>query len=124
MPSPTRRVLEVEERGDVTVVKFCDRNIMDEQTIRLIGEQLMKLVDEQGKRNLALHFDNVEYLASLIVAKLVAVKKKLDAVGGKLTFCHVDPQIYKIFEISRLDKYFDVKRAEGSGGATEASDGA
>ena len=115
MPTPAQRVLDIEERGDVTVVRFCDRMIMDEQTIRLIGEQLMKLVDEQGKRNLALHFGHVEYLASLIVAKLVAVKKKLDSVGGKITFCHVDPQIYKIFEVSRLDKYFDVQRAEGSG---------
>ncbi len=115
MPSPSRQVLNVQTIGDVTVVKFLDRMIMDEPTIRLIGEHLMRLVNDEGRRHIALHFDNVEYLASLIVAKLVAVKKKLDAAGGKLTFCHVDEQVYKIFEISRLDKYFDVPRPAGGG---------
>jgi anti-anti-sigma factor len=57
----------------------------------------------------AIHFDKVEYLASLIVAKLVAFKKKLDAVGGTLRLCHLDPQVYKIFEIARLNKYFDMQ---------------
>jgi len=35
---PRRRRLEVEDIGDVTVVNFVDRRILDEQNIQVIGE--------------------------------------------------------------------------------------
>ena len=41
---PRRRRLEVEDIGDVTVVNFTDRKILDEQNIQIIGEQLFSLV--------------------------------------------------------------------------------
>src|SRR5438034_3192904 len=56
--------LEVEDIGDVTVVNFTDKKILDEQNIQLIGEQLFRLVDELGRRKLLLNFRNVEYLSS------------------------------------------------------------
>src|SRR5438477_12328463 len=37
---PRRRRLEVEDIGDVSVVNFTDRKILDEQNIQAIGEQL------------------------------------------------------------------------------------
>ena len=37
---PTQRRIESEEIGDVTVVRFVDRRILDEQNIQLIGDQL------------------------------------------------------------------------------------
>ena len=43
---PRRRRLEVEDIGDVTVVNFVDRKILDEQNIQVIGEQLFSLVDD------------------------------------------------------------------------------
>ena len=45
---PKRRRLEVEDIGDVTVVSFTDKKILDEQNIQIIGEQLFSLIDELG----------------------------------------------------------------------------
>ena len=58
--------LQVEDIGDVTVVNFTDKKILDEQNIQIIGEQLFSLVDELGRRKLLLNFSNVEYLAGVI----------------------------------------------------------
>ena len=61
MSSPARRRrLELEPIGDVTVVNFVDRKILDDQNIQVIGEQLFSLVDEQGLRKILLNFSNVE----------------------------------------------------------------
>ena len=49
---PRRRRLEVEHIGDVTVVNFVDRKILDEQNIQVIGDQLFGLVDTEGLRKL------------------------------------------------------------------------
>jgi anti-sigma B factor antagonist len=107
-----RRRLEVEDIGDVTVVNFVDRRILDEQNIQVIGEQLFSLVDEVGRRKILLNFGNVEFLSSAALGKLIALHKKLQAVGGRLILCNIDPEIYEVFEITRLDKFFTIQKEE------------
>jgi len=109
---PRRRRLEVEDIGDVTVVNFVDKRILDEQNIQIIGEQLFSLVDEVGRRKLLLNFGNVEFLSSAALGKLIALHKKLQAVGGRLILCNIDPEIYEVFEITRLDKFFNIRKEE------------
>ena len=113
MSSPARRRrLEVEHIGDVTVVNFVDRKILDEQNIQIIGEQLFSLVDEEGWRKILLNFGNVEYLSSAALGKLITLNKKLQTAGGKLILCNIDPQIHEVFEITKLDKFFNIQKEE------------
>jgi anti-sigma B factor antagonist len=109
---PRRRRLEVEQIGDVSVVNFVDRKILDEQNIQVIGEQLFSLVDQEGRRNLLLNFGNVEYLSSAALGKLITLNKKVQAAKGKLILCNIDPQIHEVFEITRLDKFFNIQKEE------------
>jgi anti-sigma B factor antagonist len=109
---PRRRRLEVEHIGDVTIVNFVDRKILDEQNIQIIGEQLFGLVDEDGYRKVILNFGNVEYLSSAALGKLITLNKKLQQAGGRLVLCNIDPQIYEVFEITKLDKFFKIEKEE------------
>jgi anti-sigma B factor antagonist len=109
---PRRRRLEVEDIGDITVVNFTDRKILDEQNIQLIGEQLFSLVDESGRKKILLNFGNVEYLSSAALGKLITLNKKLQSVGGRLILCNIDPQIYEVFEITKLNKLFNIHKEE------------
>src|SRR5438128_1633205 len=112
---PRRRRHEVEDIGDVTVVSFTDRKILDEQNIQLIGEQLFNLVDESGRKKLLLNFGNVEYMSSAALGKLITLNKKVQAAGGKLVLCNIDPQIREVFEITKLDKLFVIRGDEQEG---------
>jgi len=113
MSSPARRRrLEVEPIGDVTVVNFVDRKILDEQNIQVIGEQLFSLVDEQGLKKILLNFSNVEYLSSAALGKLITLNKKLQQAGGKLILCNIDAQIFEVFEITKLDRFFKIIKDE------------
>src|SRR5204863_3976186 len=103
---PRRRRLEVEDIGDITVVNFVDKKILDEQNIQVIGEQLFSLVDELGRRKVLLNFKNVEFLSSAALGKLITLNRKLQSAGGKLVLCEIDPQIYEVFEITKLNKLF------------------
>src|SRR3984893_5578195 len=109
---PKQRPLEVEDIGDVTMVNFTDRKILDEQNIQVIGEQLFSLVDEAGRRKVLLNFGNVEYLSSAALAKLITLNKKLQQAGGRLILCNIDPQIYEVFEITKLNKLFNINLGE------------
>ena len=109
---PRRRRLEVEDIGEVTVVNFTDKKILDEQNIQIIGEQLFSLVDELGRRKLILNFSNVEYLSSAALGKFITLNKKVNAAGGRLVLCNIDPQIYEVFEITKLNKLFTIHKDE------------
>ena len=109
---PRRRRLEVEDYNDVTIVRFTDRKILDEPNIQAIGEQLFSLVDEVGRHRLLLNFDNVEYLSSAALGKLLALDKKVKAVQGRLALCNIDPQIYEVFKITRLSDLFKIYEDE------------
>ena len=113
--TPQRRRLEVEDIGDITVVNFLDKKILDDQNIQVIGEQLLKLVEELGRQKILLNFSNVEFLSSAALGKLIVLNRKLNETGGKLVLCNIDRNIYEVFEITKLNKVFAIAKDEQSG---------
>ena len=109
---PRRRRLEVEDIGDVTVVNFTDKKILDEQNIQIIGEQLFNLVDELSRRKLLLNFSNVEYLSSSALGKFITLNKKVQTAAGKLVMCNINDDIFEVFEITKLNKLFNIQKDE------------
>ena len=83
MPAqPRQRRLEVEDIGDITVVNFVDKKIIDSENIEIIGQQLMNLVDELGRTKLLLNFGNVQYLSAGEIDKTGALSSlSADSLG-------------------------------------------
>ena len=107
--STGQRRLDIEEVGDVTVAKFVDKKILDETNIQIIGNQLFGLVDEDGRSKIVLDFSSVEYLSSAALGKLITMDKKVKKIKGKLRLCHIRPEIYEVFAITKLNKLFDIR---------------
>ncbi len=106
------RALEVSEVGDVTVVRFIDRKILDEATIQELGHELFNLVEEENRSKLLLNFSAVEFLSSAALGKLITLDKKVKAHGGKLKLANIRPEIYEVFAITKLNKLFEIKDDE------------
>lgn len=113
-PPPKKKELEVQESGDVSIVNFTRTKILDEQVIQSVGDQLFALVDSLGKKKLVVNFSKVEYLSSAAIGKLIALKRKLDGVQGKLALCCIAPPpgIGEIFDIMGLRKVFKIYNDE------------
>ena len=109
---PRRRRLEVEKMADVTIVCLNDRKILVEEHIQALAQQLLDLLREMGEKKLLLNFRNVEYMSSAVLGMLVTLNKKVQAAGGKLVLCNIDPQIREVFEITKLDKLFVIRGEE------------
>jgi anti-anti-sigma factor len=110
-----RRRIDAEDIGDVTVVNFVDRKLLDDRVTQIVGKQVIRLVDEVGRRKLLLNFHDVEYVSSTALGMLITLQKKVQAAGGKLVLCEIDPQIYEVFEITKLDRFFDIAGTEAEG---------
>jgi anti-sigma B factor antagonist len=106
------RRLTVSDVGDVTVVRFVDRKILDELNIQELGQELFQLVEEENKTRLLLNFHQVEFLSSAALGKLITLDKKVKAHGGKMKLSNIRPEIYEVFAITKLNKLFDIKEDE------------
>ena len=103
--------LEVSEVGDVSVVRFVDRRILDASNIEDLGGELFGLIEENRKK-LLLNFEDVEFLSSAALNKMIILEKKLKASGGTLKLCNLRPEIQEVFMITKLDQLFQIKVSE------------
>ncbi|MBN1345808.1 MAG: STAS domain-containing protein [Phycisphaerae bacterium] len=100
--------LEVSHEGNVTVIRFAERKILEEIPIAEIGEQLTNLVETNQGIRMLLDFENVEHLSSAVLSMLINLNKRVDEQGGKLKLANIKPQIYEVFKITRLNELFDI----------------
>jgi anti-sigma B factor antagonist len=106
------RRLELSEVGDVTVVRFVDRKILDVTNIHELGKELFALVEEQNRKKLLLNFGTVEFLSSETLGELIKLEKKVKQHQGRLMLTNIKPEIYEVFAITRLNKLFDIRDEE------------
>jgi anti-sigma B factor antagonist len=106
------RRVTMTEVGDVAVIRFVDRKILDAANIQELGEELFGLVEDEGRKHILLNFSNVEFLSSAALNKLIILDKKVKSHSGKLKLSNLRPEIYEVFVITRLNQLFDIKDDE------------
>jgi len=100
--------IEVSEIRGITVVNFIERKILEAAHIMELGEELLQLIERDGKRDILLDFGNVEFLSSAALNKLIILDKKVKGKAGQLKLCSMTPEIREVFVITRLNQLFDI----------------
>lgn len=90
------------------MVRFADGKILDASNIEELGAQLFSLVEKENKKKLLLNFQNVEFLSSAALNKLIILDKKMKGTSGKLKLCTLRPEILEVFVITRLNQLFEI----------------
>ena len=70
-----------------------------------------KLIAEK-KEKLVLNFKDVSYVDSSGLATLVEILKGLRSYGGKLKLTNLSTKVKNLFEITKLEKLFDISQEE------------
>ncbi len=99
---PYEHLLEVQHLDPATVVRFKRRTILEGAAIEAIGEHLVQLAGEQGRRDFVLNFSGVESMTSAMLGKFVALYRQLSDAGGRMVFCSVDPFLMQIFKVVKV----------------------
>ena len=107
-----RRRITVSAVGDLAMVRFLDRKIVDPSAIEEVGDEMFQLVDKDKFKNVILNFVGVEFLGSAALNKLIMMDKKVKAAGGKLRLCCLRDEIMEVFTITKLSRVFDIKKTE------------
>jgi len=108
----THRRIDVSKVGDVTIVKFLDKKILDEAGIQELGAELFSLVEHDNRRSVVLNFSNVDFLSSAALGKLITLDRKMKSAKGRLKMSNIRPEILEVFQITKLHKVFDIRDEE------------
>jgi len=106
--------LRVRKEGGITNIEFVDRNILDEANIQQIGEEIASLIEADPNPKLLISFSNVDHLSSAALGTLITIHNKIKAKRGQLRLANIDPQIYEVFVITKLNKLFDIHETSQS----------
>jgi len=105
-------LLRIQKQNDVAVVSFVTSRILDQSNVQQLGEEFDGLVTDYNLGKIVLNFQNVSYMSSAVMGKLVGLLKKAKAAGGELILVEIEDSIYEIFEIMRFDKMFRIMKTE------------
>ncbi len=103
-----------QSNGDVTVVYFTESQIIDEGRIQQISEDLMAIADKAESGKLLLNFNDVRFMSSSVLGRLVKLNKKCKADKIKLKLCNIAPDIMEVFRITKLNKVFEIEKDEAA----------
>lgn len=90
-------------------VQFLERHISDTLEIEKMGQRLYQLVENHSPQ-FVLDFAEVEYVSSAALGKLISLNAKVKARSGRMVFCNIRPELWRIFEICHLDRIFEIRQ--------------
>jgi anti-sigma B factor antagonist len=114
MSSPAGKLhyFEWEDAGGVAVVRFTTKVIREDEVIRAVFDNLVRLVDEGGVRRMIINFGGLEAFASFAIGRLIALHDRLSKAGGELILCNLSPLVAEIVDIMSLRKRFKIRNTE------------
>lgn len=93
----------------VTVLDLSGR--FDAHTASNVAAALEK-VASAAPAKVVINLGDVNFMDSTALATLVQGMKRCRQAGGDLCLCRLQPQVRIIFELTRLDKAFDIYPSE------------
>ncbi len=100
--------LKITRDGEIVLVEFTHRKILDEANIAEIGDQLVALVEAEHRPKVIISFAGVDHLSSAALGTLITVNNKVRNRSGQLRLCNIHPQIFEVFIITKLNKLFHI----------------
>ncbi len=99
--------IELAQHDSGAIVKFKDKRVMDPARIEKLGKELNHLAESQDE-SMTIDFDNVKFISSAAISKLIVLDKRMKSRGTKLALRNLQPEVRDLFNLAKLDTIFDI----------------
>ena len=101
--------IRVEDKGGI---KVCSaEGDIDINSSPQMKKAFDKLIQAKSEK-MVINLQKVGYVDSSGLATLVEILKNVKGFGGKLKLCNLSSKVKSLFEITKLEKLFDIKDSE------------
>ena len=93
-------------------VYFQDVRIIDESRINGLGQELNDFLNDADNDKIVVNFQNVSFMSSAMIGKLVQFGKKCKNGKVNLRFCNINENVQEVFNLMKLNKVFAIDKDE------------
>jgi anti-sigma B factor antagonist len=109
MPEAPFKHIAVAEFAGAAIVEFVNSKLMfANEVVQEIGDELGRLITSSDPAKIVLDFRNVQYLSSMMLARLAKLQQQVDESKGQLKICGLGPILKDTFRIGHFDRVFDI----------------
>lgn len=103
--------LDIEPVYDDIVITFKEERIVMEDQLDQIATDILKVAEQSPGKWIVLDFKKVKFLSSAFLGFLVKLQTTVTQGRGHLKLRNLSPEIYKVFKITNLHKFFAIETA-------------
>ncbi len=104
------RRIQTGKKGDIFMVLFKDKKILDDTMLDEIRTELAQLLGKASGPDVLLDFSQVEFMSSAMLGLLGQLHRKISSGQGRLKMCGIRPEIFQVFKLTNLDKLFSIHK--------------
>ncbi len=104
---------DAQDTDGVTLVTTLTELIRHPPQAQVFSEDLAKLVDHDLRTKIVINMSKTRYLGSSAFAALIGLARKVNAKGGKLALCELDPDVQVGANILGLGSIMPIYETEG-----------
>ena len=98
--------VKITSQKDVVVMSFLTSSISDVEKIAAASKQINEFISKNQPARIIFDFDGVKFFCSRVLGLLLEIRAKLEPYGGEVVVTAINPQLYRVFKITNLDKIF------------------
>jgi len=98
--------VEITGQGSVAVVSYKAATVSNVEEILAISKQISEFIEENHPSRIIVDFEKVKFFSSMVLGLLLDMRAKLKAHDGEVVVSAINPQLYRVFKITNLDKVF------------------
>src|SRR5262245_5410426 len=98
--------VQVHNEDGILVAEFWDCFRLDPAPVQELRKKYEAHLASKGKPQLVIDLLGVGFAGSAALGNFMAMHRLAKQRGGRLIFCNVDPTVYEVFRVSKLDPLF------------------
>ncbi|MDD5459572.1 MAG: STAS domain-containing protein [Phycisphaerae bacterium] len=99
--------IEITQFKGGAVVAFRSASLCDVEQLCMISKEIDGYVGAKMPRRLVVDFDGVKFFSSQVLGILLQLRSRLIKYGGLVVISGINPQLYRVFKITNLEKIFE-----------------
>ncbi len=99
--------VQIHNVDGILVAEFWDCLRLDPAPVQDLRKHYETHVQQRGRPEMVVDLSGVGFAGSAALGNFTALHRIVRQNGGRIVFCDVDPTVFDVFRVSKLDNLFD-----------------
>ena len=96
------------ERTDGVLVITITGSLVDRIAVQDVSDRVTDRLESIDKPKVVICFDHIKEVSSAILGAVLRIDKQIRLKNGRLSLSSMQPSVYAVFQLTRLDTILDI----------------